>query len=375
MYCYIDESGNTGLELFDVAQPTLYYGLLTAPSNLDVVAEPLMKQLRQSLGVKRIHANELGVGRLTTIAEKLTRFSRKNDLRFSLLKVTKPDHAIICFFDQVFDSGMNKAVPWHHYFTPLRYVLVFKVAHLFDEGLAKDAWKARRERNTARAAQMLTKLCNDLLVRINRLPDARSRELVSGALQWAAANSHEISYGVGNYDTALQISPNLIGFQQVLHLIATQSSSQRRTVRKITVDRQTEFNRAQGELAQWYQNLRGHKTEMGPGMPTFDYSMMPEVPPTFTPGDESAGLELVDITLWIAKRMQEGKPLSEELAALLWSQARRGQADEVSLAGMDKRWRFLLDLPEPEKPLPADLQKHFAELEERRQKEVASIAG
>ncbi|MGY3548486.1 hypothetical protein ACVW0W_004253 [Bradyrhizobium sp. USDA 4469] len=210
MYCFIDESGNTGLELFDPNQPTLYYGLLTAQANLDLVAEPLLKDLRRSLGVKRIHANELGVGRLSTIAEKLIRFSKKNDLRFSLLKVTKPDHAIICFFDQVFDSGMNKAVPWHHYFTPLRYILVFKVAHLFDENLAKDAWKARRERNTARAAQMLTKICHELLARVDKLPDARSREVISGALRWAAENPHEISYGVGNYDSALQISPNLI---------------------------------------------------------------------------------------------------------------------------------------------------------------------
>lgn len=272
MYCFIDENGNTGLELFDPNQPILYYGLLTAQANLDVVAEPLLKELRQILGVKRIHANELGVGRLTTIAEKLVRFSKKNDLRFSLLKVTKPDHAIICFFDQVFDSGMNKAVPWHHYFTPLRYILVFKVAHLFDEALAKDAWKARRERNTARAAQMLTKLCHDLLARVDRLPDARSRELVSGALGWAAQNPHEISYGVGNYDSALQISPNLIGFQQVLHTIAIQSSARGQVVRKITVDRQTEFNGAQGELAGWYKNLRGHTTTMSPGMPTFDFA-------------------------------------------------------------------------------------------------------
>jgi hypothetical protein len=342
MYCFIDESGNTGLELFDLNQPTLYYGLLTSQSNLDVVAEPLLKELRQNLGVKRIHASELGVARLTTIAEKLSRFSKKNDVRFSLLKVTKPDHAIICFFDQVFDSGLNKAVPWQHYFTPLRYVLVFKVAHLFDEALAKDAWKARRERNTARAAQMLTKLCHDLLARMHRLPDARSRELVSGALRWAAENPHEISYGVGNYDSALQISPNLIGFQQVLHTIAIQSSARRRVVRKITVDRQTEFNGAQGELAKWYKNLRGHTSDMGPGMPSFDYSQMPEVPPTFTPGDESAGLELVDITLWIAKRLQEDKPVSEELEGLFWTQAKRGMTDEVSLAGMDKRWRHLL---------------------------------
>jgi hypothetical protein len=295
-------------------------------------------------------------------------------VRFSLLKVTKPDHSIICFFDQVFDSGMNKAVPWHHYFTPLRYILVFKVAYLFDEALAKDAWKARRERNTARAAQMLTKLCHDLLARVDRLPDARSRELISGALGWAAQNPHEISYGVGNYDSALQISPNLIGFQQVLQTIALQSSARGRVVRRITVDRQTEFNGAQGELADWYRKLRGHTTSMGPGMPTFDYSHMPEVPPTFTPGDASAGLELVDITLWIAKRLQEDKPISKELVELFWAQAKRGTTDEVSLAGMDKRWRHLIDLPEPQKPLPAELQAHFDEAEEQRKREVSILA-
>ncbi|TGP85619.1 MULTISPECIES: DUF3800 domain-containing protein [unclassified Mesorhizobium] len=373
MYCYVDESGNTGLELFDPNQPTLYYGLLSAPANLDIVAEPLLKELRKNLGVKRLHANELGVARLTTVAESLTRFSKKNDLRFSMLKVRKPDHALICFFDQVFDSGLNKAVSWHHYFTPLRYPLLFKVAYLFDEPLAKEAWKARREKNTARAAQMLTKLCNDLLPRVKTLPDARSRELVSGALRWAAANPEEVSYGAGNYDSALQISPNLIGFQQVLQTMAIQSTARKKQVRKITVDRQTEFNGAQGELAEFYRRLRGHKGEMGPGMPTFDYSLMPEVPPTFTPGDASAGLELVDITLWITKRLEDDKPVSPELRELFWKQAKRGLTDEVSLRAIEKRWQHIMDLPEPDKPLPEELQNHFKEMEERRKKEVEKL--
>ena len=118
MFCFVDESGNTGLELFDSNQPTLYYGLLSSRSNLDIVAEPLLRNLRKQLGVERLHANQLGVARLTKISAPLIEFSKKKDLRFSLLQVAKPDHAIICFFDQVFDSGMNDAVPWHHYFIP-----------------------------------------------------------------------------------------------------------------------------------------------------------------------------------------------------------------------------------------------------------------
>lgn len=375
MYYYIDESGNTGSELFDENQPKLYYGALCAQANLDIVAEPLLKSLRQRLRVERIHANQLGVGRLTAVAERLTRFSKKKDLRFSLLTVVKPDHAIICFFDQVFDSGMNGAVPWHHYFTPLRYVLFFKVAHLFDRALAKDAWRARRERNPAKCAAMLIELCNKLLARIDRLPDERSREIVSGALKWAAANPHEISYGVGNTDTALQISPNLVGFQQVLQVIAQQSTARDKKVVRITVDRQSEFNKAQGELASWYRNLRaaGHKSDFGPGMPKFDYSRMPEVPPTFTPGDASAGLELVDVTLWIAKRLEEGKPVSPELHELFLMQAKRGLADEISLDALDRRWSHLLHLPEPEGPLPADLQKRFEELEAERRHAIETL--
>jgi len=375
MYCFIDESGNTGSELFDPNQPTLYYGLLTAPANLDIIAEPLLRELRGRLGVNRLHANELGVARLSHAASDLVRFSKKNDLRFSLLTVIKPDHAIICFFDQIFDPIMNKAVPWHHYFTPLRYVLLFKMAHLFDEALAKRAWVARRERDPARCALALTALCNDLLLRVDALPDARSRELIFGALKWAATYPHEICYGVGNYDTALQISPNLVGFQQVLQTIALESSARKRRVKRITVDRQTEFNKAQGDLADWYRRLRGHNIQLGPGLPQFDYSLMPEVPPTFTPGDASAGLELVDVTLWIAKRLVENKPLSQELQELFLVQAKRGRSDEVSLDALGRRWSHLAQLPEPAGPLPTKLQELLADWEAKRQTEVANLTG
>lgn len=372
MYCYVDESGNTGSNLFDPAQPVLYYGLVTSKTNLDVTAEPLLRAARAKLGVERLHANELGVGRLSEIAPTLGRFALKRDVRFSLYKVVKPDHAVITFFDQVFDAGLNDAVPWHHYWTPLRYVLVFKVAHLFDVETSKAAWAARQETNPARAAEALRTICATLQGRLSRLPDARSRELISGALTWAAANPFEISYGAGNKDSALQISPNLVGFQQVLQYIAIQARKQSKQVRQITVDRQTQFNRAQGELSDIYRRLRGQKQSMGPGMPEMDMTNMPEVPPVFRPGDESAGLELVDVVLWIAKRHVEGKALSPELAEMFNAFAKRGGTDEVSLRGLERRWSFLLDLPEPERPLPEDLAARIEKWEEDRRRAVES---
>lgn len=45
MYFYIDESGQTGLNLFDESQPFLYYGILRSKLNLDVLAEKSLKPL------------------------------------------------------------------------------------------------------------------------------------------------------------------------------------------------------------------------------------------------------------------------------------------------------------------------------------------
>ena len=48
MYRYADESGNTGIELFDPNQPILYYGLIIPKANLDVVALPLLEAVERS---------------------------------------------------------------------------------------------------------------------------------------------------------------------------------------------------------------------------------------------------------------------------------------------------------------------------------------
>lgn len=53
MYFYVDESGQTGLNLFDVNQPFLYYGVLSSDFNLDEVLAPFVHKMRDALGVER----------------------------------------------------------------------------------------------------------------------------------------------------------------------------------------------------------------------------------------------------------------------------------------------------------------------------------
>lgn len=374
MYFYVDESGNSGSNLFDPNQPRLHYGVLGCAKNLDIIAEPMLARLRKELGVKRLHAKDLREQRLKKVAEAFTLFQKRHDVRFQFYSVVKADHAVMSFFDQVFDSGVNDAVSWHNYWTPLRYLLLMKVAHLFDDDLRRRAWTARLEQNPVRCEQQLVALCNDLRQRLHVLPDARSREIIDGALVWAAARPDRISYGASNRESALQISPNLIGFQQVLQGIADMSQRTGRRVRTIVVDRQSEFNLAQEFLAEIYRKLRGTKVPMPPGMPNFDWSNMPEEPPRFVAGDMSAGLEMVDVYVWIMKRLVEDRDLPPELQGLIYGQRHRGRTDEVSLRGIDRRWSHILALPEPSAEDAARAAKMLAEAEAKRLDALGAIA-
>jgi hypothetical protein len=98
MYFYIDESGQTGLNLFDPQQPILYYGVLSSPHNLNEVARPAVEALRERFGVERLHANELGLGRISSIASELEALQVEFDFTFDIYTVLKADYALMTGF-------------------------------------------------------------------------------------------------------------------------------------------------------------------------------------------------------------------------------------------------------------------------------------
>ena len=274
MFFYVDEGGNTGLNLFDPNQRTLYYGVLSSNVDLDIVALPKVEEMRRKLGVTRIHAKDLG----------------------------NADHAVMCFFDQVFDSGMNQAVRWSNYWSPMRYGLLLTLATIFDEELAKAAWEARIEGNDAKAEEQFVAVCNELLSRLNEIENSQARERISDALTWAVKNPDAIGYNASNShlpkkekkSVAHQISPNIIGFQFVMKGIANRLAASKLEASRIVVDQQTEFNKAQQTLAEFFAAAAGVEFPSMGEMPTFNFDSMPSTPIEFRSGDDSVGLEIVN---------------------------------------------------------------------------------
>ena len=342
MYFYIDESGQTGLKLFDAQQPILYYGVISSPHNLNEVARPFVESLRERFQVERLHASELGLGRLLSITGELENLHKQFDITLDVYKVIKPDYALFSFFDQVFDQGLNKAVPWVAYWTPLRYMLIAKLASMFDQPLLELAWKARIEKNSIKANTILQDVFSSLLQRIDRLRDARSREIIGDALKWARKYPEEIHYNIYDKDNKLQISPNLIGFQSVLHGISLRLEQSGAKAAGIIVDRQSEFNKAQEYIANFYTKNKHIPWEVGPGLPEMSLTHMPEIPIVCTPGDEDTGLELVDVYLWLFKQHAEGKKGSEALQGFLDPLLKKGQTSEVSFNALMERWEPVL---------------------------------
>ncbi len=339
MHHYIDESGHSGSKLFkDIKnQPNLYYGVLTAPDDLDLLITEQVAAMREKVGVQRLHANHLGNGRLVQLADTLMEIQNRHGLVFDFYVVKKRAHAEFCFFDQVFDSGVNDAVPHYAYWTPYRFILLMEVSLLFNAASAERAWNIRVDTDSERAERDLSELCLHLLKGIGRVRGSDARRIIRRALKWAALNPEELSYNAADDDQIKQIAPNIIGFQFVMHGIARRVLEEGKKSKAIIVDRQDEFNKAQQTLAEFFASAAGIDFPNPKDMPVISFDGMPDIPLDFRFGDTCVGLELVDIYLWVFKRLFEGKALANELKPLFEAQIGRGNYDEISHEGIMNR--------------------------------------
>src|SRR5690349_10681778 len=89
MFAYVDETGNTGENVFDQNQPAFVTAAILTKSDFDMVYTGRMKKLAKQLGVPELHAYKLGMGRIEEIADDLLKVLKAADARFYLSRVEK----------------------------------------------------------------------------------------------------------------------------------------------------------------------------------------------------------------------------------------------------------------------------------------------
>src|SRR5262249_39731384 len=93
LFAYTDESGNTGMNLFDPAQPWFWTVTLVAPHDLDPPAQDGIARWSSALAVPEIHGNELGLRRLEEIAWPVQVFLVERDCHFIITRLEKRHHS------------------------------------------------------------------------------------------------------------------------------------------------------------------------------------------------------------------------------------------------------------------------------------------
>jgi hypothetical protein len=384
MFFHIDESGNSGNNLFDPLQPVLSYGVLSSRWDVDAHGLGERELMLRQASVQSLHANELGIGGLNRIADTLVALQDRFELSFDYYFVDKQSYAVVNFFNAVCDAGLNEAMKWDWYWTPLRFPLIAALDRIMDDGIRRESWRlclAPRNRIDREASRIV-----DLLLAVlERLAasdvDARLREVLTDALRFGARHPLSLDFGVYNPTT---LSPNAIGFQFVLTAIAHRQRLHGQKALRLTVDRQTQFNGAQlnthkfqSTLATAFKGVHSdregflaHPFLEGAREDTATLiAHFPERAITISPSVESFGLQITDVYLWLINRYMKGSTVPQQLIPIIESVLLGGMIDGISVDAMMQRWTaFEQKLPSFENVAPEHRETAQRSIDAQRRK-------
>lgn len=335
MYAFVDETGNTGANIFDEAQPLFLTAALITKVDFDLAYKGEYARICGLLGVSALHASELGFGRLEQVADGLLKLLKKADARFFISRVEKRYLLATKVFDTFFDSGENPAVPWQAYnIRPLRLILAFKVAYLLDERIAKLFWTMLMERSEARARTLIPEVCQAMIDRVGILPDARSREVITEALEWSKAHPEGLDFYQAGKQAKNGHMPNMVAFTNLLDGLEDLSRKWNRRVRLVRHDRQSQF---ESTLAEWHDlvsnappdpiHLPG-ETRVLQKVHSSDFEV--------AASDSSPGIQVTDCILWIFKQFLAGREIPFHCARLINFAMRRGMQNDFSFEGVNR---------------------------------------
>jgi hypothetical protein len=298
-FAFTDESGNSGLHLFDTSQETFWTGTLISYSDVDSKHVAFHHELLATVGRSELHGAELGFGGIEKIATRLSWFIREKKLLFIFGRIHKPFLAASKFFDVVFDSGTNKAMPTHGYAVRhLRLINLLHFVQLLNLEDLKEFWSLYQAHDTVR----LTRLLASLAPRVGQSPyDKRSVQILSDVLAWGSQHADEILDPFSEGD-----SPNYVAFCSLfryLHSLYEQSGD---TIGSFVHDEQNQFM----TLFRWSYDVlsKFSFSDQGPTsimienikmLPTFDCSLV------VRPSSGSFGLQLTDVCLWFLRRVRD----------------------------------------------------------------------
>ena len=317
MRAYIDESGNTGFNLFDSAQPNFLNVSMASKVDFDDVFRERVQRIARIADVEYLHGSEMGVDGVEAIARDVIELVEFSEVRFYFAAVNKPDVAAMKFFDAVFDPGENPAAPRHSYgLRSLKFALLMSFVSITDWMDVRLFWDSMTSNRSPGAESQATKAIDNTLQRVTGLSDPRARQLIGDTLSWARDNLGKLSIWTPRKQDRYGHLPNLFTFPALLDSISETAKLWNSEVDLIVHDQQSQFGQT---LKEWHSLFEG-QTEPER---IFHFGDTPirfaDIRNSqFEMGDskKSAGLQVVDIVLWTFSRFLSDKPFGQMSKAL-----------------------------------------------------------
>jgi hypothetical protein len=166
------------------------------------------------------------------------------------------------------------------------------------------------------------------------LPDARSQQVVTEAMQWAIDNPENFSIHTKSKAFRYSHSPNFVAFTSLVKGIDEVSKVWDSPVREIVHDQQMEME----TVLRFHHEIVTNASESvlhwpGEGTPL----SMRQVPGSafrMATEETSPGLQVIDVVLWLFKRALTGQNIGPKCERLLQQVFRRGWESDLSFTGV-----------------------------------------
>ena len=342
MWAYVDETGNTGQNIFDPNQPIYLTAALMTRTNFDLIESTSINRLARSVGVKTFHANQMGVQKINDVSPQIAKIFKRCGAKFFVSRLEKKYLVATKVIDTYFDQGENMAVPWHMYWIrPMRLTLTFKLASfVLTEEIAQCVWKCLTAKSERSSKEFFVEGAELMLSRVDCIPDARSRDVVEEALKWAIRNPENFDTYSEDKVSRYFHSPNFVAFTNLMDGIEQASQGWKRPVREIVHDEQFQFEKT---FQRWHTLMS--QPHLANATPLNLPGKSRPVPVSFAPGSKfrisndeaSVGLQMVDVLLWLFRRLFEGREIGYQSRILLNVVLRRAYQQDFSFDGVGEK--------------------------------------
>jgi hypothetical protein len=291
LFAYTDETGNTGLKIFDEAQPYFHTLTLVGRRDLNKAVAPWVSRWCATLGVDELHASELGVGRLERVAPSMLEFLMSERPLFIFTTVEKRHLSVMKFADTVLDCPAVTGFHYGHRAWRLRMCL--SIAQHFTPDSEREFWDAFNRKDYELFVKVAARVESSLMAGSK---DLRERELVGDPLRWAMKHPEDLLVRAGHLD-----SPNIVAFGFVIHALHAILLNTGLRVKTFIHDEQNQF---MGAFHRMYEMLHKFRAEEQVDTPFTEWKQADtfNCPLTKATSKGTPALQLVDTLLWLLKR-------------------------------------------------------------------------